>query len=71
MRPMQRKIIYRCKRRRCRGDHGAPQGFASSQICSGCGNWKTGKMRLQDEEIYECHHCGLVIDRDGKRCLST
>ena len=69
MRLLQRKITYRCKAAGIEVIM-APPGFASSQICSGCGNRKTGKMRLQDEEIYECHGCGLVIDRDVNAAIN-
>ena len=69
MRRMQRKIIYRCKAAGVEVIT-APPDFASSQICSGCRNRKTGKMRLQDEEMYECHRCGLVIDRDVNAAIN-
>ena len=69
MRLLQRKITYRCKAAGIEVIM-APPGFASSQICSGCGNHKTGKMRLQDEEIYECDCCGLVIDRDVNAAIN-
>ena len=69
MRLLQRKITYRCKAAGIEVIM-APPGFASSQICSGCGNPKTGKMRLQDEEVYECHGCGLVIDRDVNAAIN-
>lgn len=39
----------------------ADQWFASSQICSCCGNRK--KMPLK-QRIYSCDNCGLIIDRD-------
>ena len=39
----------------------ADRWFASSKICSGCGN-KKQKLSLS-ERIYKCH-CGLAIDRD-------
>ena len=63
MRRMQRKITYRYEAVGVKVIK-APPGFASSQICSDCGNPRTGKMRLRDEEEYKCHRCGLVIDRD-------
>ena len=69
MRRMQRKIIYRCNAAGIEVIM-APTRFASSQICSRCGNRKSGKMRLQDEEIYECHYCGLVIDRDKNAAIN-
>ena len=66
---MQRKIIYRCEAAGVKVIKAHP-GFASSQLCSGCGNRKTGMMRLQDEEIYECDCCGLVIDRDVNAAIN-
>ena len=69
MRRMQHKIIYRCEAAGIEVIM-APRGFASSQICSGCGNRKTGKMRLRDEDIYECQRCGLVIDRDENAAIN-
>ena len=66
---MQRKIIYRCEAAGVEVIM-APPDFASSQICSGCGNRKTGKMRLRDEEIYQCDGCGLVIDRDVNAAIN-
>jgi IS605 OrfB family transposase len=38
------------------------QWYASSKICSDCGNKKTG-LKLS-ERVYSCDACGLVIDRD-------
>ena len=40
----------------------ADRYFASSKICSSCGN-KNTKLALNDR-IYECPECGLSIDRD-------
>ncbi|HXG06875.1 MAG TPA: transposase [Nitrososphaera sp.] len=37
----------------------------TSQKCSGCGVVKAKKEKLDlSERIFECHNCGLVIDRD-------
>ena len=36
--------------------------FASSKICSGCGN-KDDTINLKDR-TYECKQCGLIMDRD-------
>ena len=69
MRRMQRKITYRYEAAGVKVIK-APPGFASTQICSGCENPKTGKMRLRDEETYECHRCGLVIDRDVNAAIN-
>ena len=69
MRRMQRKIIYRCAAAGVEVIM-APPWLASSQTCSGCGNRKTGKMRLRDEEMYECHRCGVVIDRDENAAIN-
>ena len=40
----------------------ANKEFASSQICSHCGHEKQ-KLKLTNR-IYECKHCGMVMDRD-------
>lgn len=40
----------------------ADQWYASSKLCSGCGN-KKDKLKLS-ERIYNCDKCGLEIDRD-------
>lgn len=40
----------------------ADQWFASSKICSGCGN-KKEKLKLS-ERTYKCENCDLEIDRD-------
>jgi transposase len=40
----------------------ADRWFPSSKLCSGCGVVKT-KLHLS-ERTYECHSCGLKIDRD-------
>jgi putative transposase len=40
----------------------ADQWFASSKICSCCGN-KKDKLKLS-ERIYKCENCGLETDRD-------
>ena len=69
MRRMQRMITYRYEAVGVKVIK-APPGFASSQICSDCGNPKTGKMRLRDEETYKCHCCGLVIDRDVNAAIN-
>jgi putative transposase len=44
----------------------ADRWFASSQICSHCGNRKVekeDKLTLSDR-VYHCDQCGLMIDRD-------
>ena len=66
---MRRKIIYRCEAAGIEVIM-TDSRFASSQICSACGDRKTGTMRLQDEEIYECDCCGLVIDRDVNAAIN-
>lgn len=38
----------------------APRDFASTQICSNCGN----RYYVGKSETYRCPTCGLVIDRD-------
>lgn len=40
----------------------ADQWFASSKLCSGCGN-KKQELKLS-ERVYNCDNCGLIIDRD-------
>ena len=42
--------------------HVASRFFASSKICSGCGQVK--ETLLLSERTYVCEHCGLEIDRD-------
>ena len=41
--------------------------YASSQICSKCGNKQ--KLELKDR-IYKCPKCGQVIDRDYNAALN-
>ena len=43
----------------------APSNYASSQLCSNCGNIRTGedKLKLKDR-TYICSNCGNKIDRD-------
>lgn len=57
----KRQIKYKCE---CNGIEfvEADKWFASSKICSGCGNKK--EKLLLSERIYKCEKCGLVIDRD-------
>lgn len=39
--------------------------FPSTQLCSNCGNRKTGSDKLKlSNRTYKCDKCGLVIDRD-------
>lgn len=57
----KRQLQYKCEW------HGiefieADKWFASSKICSGCGN-KKQKLSLS-ERVYKCDCCGLLIDRD-------
>ena len=40
----------------------ADRFFASSKLCSVCGN-KKKDLKLSDR-TYHCEHCGVVIDRD-------
>ena len=46
----------------------ANKWFASSKDCSGCGNHKDD-LTLTDR-VYECKHCGLVVDRDLNAALN-
>lgn len=43
----------------------ADSHFPSTQLCSDCGNRKTGsdKLNLSDRE-YKCYECGIIKDRD-------
>ena len=40
----------------------ADRNYASSKICSNCGN-KKSDLKLSDRK-YVCPHCGTIIDRD-------
>jgi putative transposase len=40
----------------------APRFFPSSKFCSGCGTLRPN-LKLS-ERLFECAHCGLVLDRD-------
>jgi putative transposase len=42
--------------------HVADRWYPSSKTCSACGAVKA-KLRLS-ERVYQCEHCGLVLDRD-------
>lgn len=46
----------------------ADRWFASSKLCSGCGEKKTDL--LLSDRTYMCSHCGLVIDRDHNAALN-
>ena len=53
------QLEYKCRRRGIPLIK-APREFASTKICSNCGNmYNVGKSRM-----YRCPTCGLVIDRD-------
>lgn len=39
-----------------------PTFYASSKLCSNCGN-KKFDLNLSDR-LYKCFHCGLELDRD-------
>ena len=39
-----------------------PQYYASSKICSNCGN-KKDDLKLSDR-VYNCESCGISLDRD-------
>lgn len=41
----------------------APSNYASSQLCSGCGN-KSSQTKDLSLRTYSCSECGLEIDRD-------
>jgi len=46
----------------------ADRWFASTKTCSGCSNVKA-EMCLS-ERTYECHLCGLIIDRDVNAAIN-
>ena len=63
----KRQIQYKCE------GYGikfiaADTWYASSKICSGCGN-KKQKLSLS-ERTYKCECCGLTIDRDYNACVN-
>ncbi len=41
----------------------APSNYASSQLCSGCGN-KSSQTKDLSCRIYNCPACGMTLDRD-------
>jgi len=48
-----------------------PKTFPSTQTCSNCGNVKTGKEKLiLGEKIYNCKHCGYIINRDVNAAIN-
>ena len=47
----------------------APSNYASSQLCSGCGN-KSPQTKDLGVRTYICDKCGLVIDRDYNATLN-
>ena len=53
------QLKYKCKRRDIPFIK-APRNFASTQICSNCGE----RHKVGTSEIYRCPYCGFVIDRD-------
>ena len=42
--------------------------YASSKICSKCGN-KKKNLKLEDR-VYHCDNCGLTIDRDTNAAIN-
>ena len=46
----------------------ADRWFASTKTCSGCGNIKA-EMGL-GERVYECHLCGMQLDRDVNAAIN-
>jgi len=57
----RRQLDYKCKL------YGsklviADRWFPSSKICSNCGTKK--ETLTLDERVFECNHCGFIIDRD-------
>lgn len=57
----KKQLEYKCKWNGIEFVEADPW-YASSKICSGCGN-KKNKLSLS-ERTYRCECCGLVIDRD-------
>lgn len=47
----------------------APSNYASSQLCSGCGN-KSSQTKDLSVRTYICQECGLIIDRDYNASLN-
>lgn len=47
----------------------APSNYASSQLCSGCGN-KSSQTKDLSLRTYICSECGLEIDRDYNASLN-
>ena len=47
----------------------APSNYASSQLCSGCGN-KSSQTKDLSLRTYVCSECGLEIDRDYNASLN-
>lgn len=58
---IRRQLEYKCERNNIKFIV-ADRFYASSKICSNCGN-KKQKLSLS-ERIYRCECCGFVIDRD-------
>ena len=49
----------------------APKHYASTQICSNCGNRKTKDEKLKlDDTVYNCKKCGINIDRDKNAAIN-
>ena len=62
-----RQMKYKCERLNIPFLQ-ADRFYASSKICSCCGQKKTD-LRLKDR-IYHCEHCGTTIDRDFNAALN-
>ena len=60
MRSLQEKIAYRCEAAKVTLIK-APPDFASTRMCSRCG--EPQDMPL-GQRVYECFCCGFVLDRD-------
>ncbi|WP_407637207.1 zinc ribbon domain-containing protein [Candidatus Nitrososphaera gargensis] len=57
------------QRRKARRTSYSCQSKWYSQKCSRCGTVAKEKLDL-DERIFECHSCGLVIDRDWNAAIN-
>ena len=63
---LQHKIAYRCEASGVRLVE-APGDYPSTRMCSGCGALQEMPLRRR---VYECLHCGLVMDRDDNAALN-
>lgn len=64
---IREKLTYKCEKN---GIHliVADRRYASSKLCSCCGNKK--KVLRLDERVYTCEKCGMSMDRDYNASLN-